>query len=69
VVAAPDSKASEVMPLKTDHPLFAVRGGRDAQCRQRLQSGEGEALHRQVTRDGKAYQAVLTPISFRAGRW
>ena len=26
--------------------------------------GEGEVLHTQVTREGKAYQAVLTPISF-----
>src|SRR4030081_1347350 len=28
------------------------------------QPGEGQAFHSQVTRGGKAYQAVLTPISF-----
>ncbi len=28
------------------------------------QPGEGQAFHSQVVRDGKAYQAVLTPISF-----
>ena len=64
VVAAPDPNASEVMPLKTDHPLFpvavdAIRGAGSA-----YNPGEGEALKRQVTRDGKVYQAVLTPISF-----
>src|SRR5215218_9182966 len=64
VVAAPDPDASEVMALKTDHPLFpvavnAMRGAGNA-----YNPGDGEALKRQVTHDGKAYQAVLTPISF-----
>src|SRR5882672_130394 len=64
VVAAPDSKASEVMPLNTDHPLFAVAVDAMRNAGSAYNPGEGEALHRQVTRDGKAYQAVLTPISF-----
>ena len=64
VVAAPDPDASEVMALKTNHPLFpvAVDALRDAGSA--YNPGEGEPLKRQVTRDGKAYQVVLTPISF-----
>lgn len=63
VVAAPDPDASEVVPLKTSHPLFpvAVDAIRNASA---YNPGDGEPLKRQVTRDGKAYQAVLTPISF-----
>jgi adenylate cyclase len=64
VVAAPDSKASEVMPLKTDHPLFQIAVDAMRNAGSAYNPGEGEALKRQVTRDGKAYQAVLTPISF-----
>ena len=64
VVAAPDPDASEVMPLKTDHPLFPVAVDAIRSAGSAYDPGEGEPLHRQVTRDGKAYQAVLTPISF-----
>ena len=63
VVAAPDPDANEVMALKTDHPLFPVAV--DAiQNASAYEPGEGEPFHTRVTRDGKAYQAVLTPISF-----
>ena len=63
VVAAPDPNANEVMALKTDHPLFPVAV--DAiQNASAYNPGEGEPFHTKVTRDGKAYQAVLTPISF-----
>ncbi|WP_291848842.1 adenylate/guanylate cyclase domain-containing protein [Bradyrhizobium sp.] len=63
VVAAPDPDANEVTALKTDHPLFAVAVDaiRNASA---YQPGEGEPFHTKVMRDGKAYQAVLTPISF-----
>ncbi len=64
MVAAPDSKASEVMPLKTDHPLFQVAVDAIRDAGSAYNPDKGEALKRQVTRDGKAYQAVLTPISF-----
>ena len=64
VVAAPDPDASEVTPLKTDHPLFPVAVDAMRNAGSAYNPGEGEALHRQVTRDGKVYQAVLTPISF-----
>jgi adenylate cyclase len=40
------------------------RGRRDPNAGSAYNPGEGEPLKRQVTRDGKAYQAVLTPISF-----
>jgi adenylate cyclase len=63
VVASPDADASELVELKTDHPLFpvAVDAIRNASA---YSPGEGEPFHTKVTRDGKAYQAVLTPISF-----
>jgi adenylate cyclase len=64
VVAAPDADASEVMALKTDHPLFPVAVDAMKNAGSAYNPGEGEPLKRQLTRDGKAYQAVLTPISF-----
>jgi len=64
VVAAPDPNASEVTPLKTDHPLFPVAVDAIRTAGSAYNPGEGEVLHRQVTRDDKVYQAVLTPISF-----
>ncbi|WP_312011964.1 adenylate/guanylate cyclase domain-containing protein [Bradyrhizobium sp. AUGA SZCCT0182] len=64
VVAAPDPDASEVTPLKTNHPLFAVAVDAMKNAGSAYNPGEGEPLKRQVTRDGKVYQAVLTPISF-----
>ena len=64
VVAAPDPNANEVMALKTDHLLFPVAVDAIRQAGSAYDPGEGQAFHTQVTRDGKAYQAVLTPISF-----
>jgi len=64
VVAAPDPDASEVMALKTNHPLFPVAVDAMRSAGSAYQPGEGQPLKRQVTHEGKAYQAVLTPISF-----
>jgi adenylate cyclase len=64
VVAAPDPDASEVKALKTDHPLFPVAVDAMRHAGSAYDPGSGEAFHSQVTREGKAYQAVLTPISF-----
>jgi adenylate cyclase len=63
VVASPDPDASELMALKTDHPLFpvAVEAIKNATA---YEPGEGQPFNTTVTRDGKAYQAVITPISF-----
>ena len=63
VVASPDPNANEAVALKTDHPLFpiAVEAIRTASA---YQPGEGQPFNTRVMRDGKAYQAVLTPISF-----
>ena len=64
VVAAPDPDASEVMALKTDHPLFPVAVDAMRNAGSAYNPGEGQPLKREVTHDGKVYQAVLTPISF-----
>jgi adenylate cyclase len=64
VVAAPDPDADEVMALKTDHPLLPVAVEAIQNAGDAYQPGEGQPLNTKVTRDGKAYQAVLTPISF-----
>jgi adenylate cyclase len=63
VVASPDPDASELVALKTDHPLFpiAVDAIRNATA---YEPGEGQPFNTMVMRDGKAYQAVITPISF-----
>jgi adenylate cyclase len=63
VVASPDPDASELMALKTDHPLFpvAVEAIKNATA---YEPGEGQPINTTVARDGKAYQAVITPISF-----
>jgi adenylate cyclase len=63
VIAAPDPDADELNALKPNHPLLpvAVAAIRQAAA---YNPGDGEPFHSQVTRDGKAYQAVLTPISF-----
>jgi adenylate cyclase len=62
-IAVPDNDADELTPQKLDHPLFpvAVDAIRNASA---YSPGEGEPFHTKVTRDGKPYQAVLTPISF-----
>jgi adenylate cyclase len=64
VVAAPDPNANEVMALKTDHPLFPVAVEAIQTAGSAYDPGEGQPFHTTVNRDGKAYQAVLTPISF-----
>lgn len=64
VVAAPDPDASEVKALKTDHPLFPVAVDAMRQSGSAYDPGSGDPFHSQVMREGKAYQAVLTPISF-----
>jgi adenylate cyclase len=64
VIASPDADADELHALKTDHPLFPVAVDAMRQSGIAYDPGSGEAFHSQVTRDGKVYQAVLTPISF-----
>jgi adenylate cyclase len=63
VIASPDPDANEVTPLKTNHPLFpiavdAIRQSRD------YDPDQGQAVRTTVKRNGEAYQAVITPISF-----
>ena len=63
-VASPDPDANELNALKTDHPLFPVAVDAMRQAGSAYNPNEGQPFHTQVTRDGKAYKAVLTPISF-----
>jgi adenylate cyclase len=64
VVAAPDPDASEVKALQTTHSLFAVAVDAMRRSGAAYDPGSGDPYHTQITREGKAYQAVLTPISF-----
>ncbi len=64
VIAAPDPNADELNALKTDHPLLPVAVDAIRQADKAYNPGEGEVFRSQVIRDGRAYQAVLTPISF-----
>jgi adenylate cyclase len=50
--------------LKTNHPLFPVAVAAIQQAGHGYDTDKSEAFHTSVIRDGKAYQAVLTPISF-----
>jgi adenylate cyclase len=63
VIASPDPDADELNALKPNHPLLPVAVDAMRQAGG-YNPGEGEAFHTWVTREGKAYQAVLTPISF-----
>jgi adenylate cyclase len=63
-IAAPDAEADELNALKTNHPLFPVAVAAVGQAGSAYDPDKGEVFHTSVTRDGKAYQAVLTPISF-----
>ena len=63
-IAAPDADADEVTALKTNHPLFPVAVAAIRQAGSAYDTDKGEAFHTQLSQDGKAYQAVLTPISF-----
>ena len=64
VIAAPDSDADELNPLKTDHPLLppAVEAMRQAGAA--YDTANAQAFHTKVTHDDTAFAAVLTPISF-----
>jgi adenylate cyclase len=63
-IAAPDAEADELNALKTSHPLFPVAVGAIRQAGSSYDPEKGQAFHTRLTRDGKAYEAVLTPISF-----
>jgi adenylate cyclase len=63
-IASPDADADELTPLKTNHPLFPVAVDAIRQAGSGYDTEKGQAFPTQVTRDGKAYEAVLTPISF-----
>ena len=63
-IAAPDADADELTALKTNHPLFPVAVAAIRQAGSVYDTDKGEAFHTQLSQDGKAYQAVLTPISF-----
>ena len=64
VIAAPDPAADELNALKINHPLFPVAVDAMRQAGNGYDTVKGEAFHSRVTRDGKSYEAVLTPISF-----
>ncbi|MEN3351304.1 MAG: adenylate cyclase [Bradyrhizobium sp.] len=64
VIAAPDPNADELNALKADHPLLPVAVDAIKQAGKNYDPGDGEVFRSTVTRDGEAYQAVLTPISF-----
>jgi adenylate cyclase len=64
VIAAPDPAADELNALKINHPLFPVAVDAMRQAGNGYDTVKGEAFHTRVTRDGKSYEAVLTPISF-----
>ncbi|HLX17705.1 MAG TPA: adenylate/guanylate cyclase domain-containing protein [Bradyrhizobium sp.] len=63
-IAVPDSEADELNALKTGHPLFPVAVDAIRRAGSAYDTDKGEAFHSRLTRDGKAYEAVLTPISF-----
>jgi len=63
-VAAPDSEADELNALKTSHPLFPVAVEAIQQAGSAYDTDKGEAFHTRLIREDKAYEAVLTPISF-----
>jgi adenylate cyclase len=63
-IAAPDAEADELNALKTSHPLFPVAVDAIRQAGPSYDTDKGQAFHTRLTRDGKAYEAVLTPISF-----
>jgi adenylate cyclase len=64
VIASPDADADELNVLKTDHPLFPAAVNALRQAGDSYNPDEGQAHRSRVTLDDKAYEAVLTPISF-----
>jgi adenylate cyclase len=63
-IAVPDPDADEVNTLKTNHPLFPVAVAAIMQAGDSYDPESGQAFRTHVNRDGEAYEAVLTPISF-----
>jgi adenylate cyclase len=63
-IAAPDSDADELTPLKTNHPLFPVAVDAMQHAGPAYDTANARAFRTKVTRGGEAYEAVLTPISF-----
>jgi adenylate cyclase len=63
-IAAPDAAADELHPMKTGHPLFPAAVDAIRQAGSSYDPDKGRPFHTQVTRDGRIYEAVLTPISF-----
>jgi adenylate cyclase len=63
-IAAPDPDADELHALKTTHPLFPVAVDAIQQAGGGYDTDKGQPFRTHVVRDGKAYEAVLTPISF-----
>src|SRR5882724_9870197 len=62
-IAVPDPDADEVNTLKTNHPLFPVAVDAMAQAGS-YDPDSGQAFRTHVNRGGRAFEAVLTPISF-----
>ena len=63
-IAAPDADADELTPLKTSHPLFPVAVDAIRKAGSAYDTANAQAFPTEVTRDGKNYKSVLTPISF-----
>src|SRR3954463_2044882 len=63
-IAAPDANADELTPLKINHPLFAVAVDAIRKAGGAYDTANAQAFHTEVSRDGKNYKTVLTPISF-----
>jgi adenylate cyclase len=63
-IASPDPDADELHALKTNHPLFPVAVDAIRQAGSDYDTDKGQPFRTQVIRGGKAYEAVLTPISF-----
>ncbi len=62
-IASPDQDADELTPLKTSHPLLPMAVDAVRQAKE-YDPDQGQAYRTSVTRDGGAYEAVITPISF-----
>jgi adenylate cyclase len=63
-IASPDADADELNPLKTDHPLFPAAVDAIRQAGSSYNPDDGQAYRTRVTVNDRAYEAVLTPISF-----
>ena len=63
-IAAPDADADELTPLKTNHPLFPVAVDAIRKAGSTYDTTNAQAFPTEVTREGRNYKTVLTPISF-----